>query len=132
MKYIAPIIGVVGGIIFIFMGFRILKEIKSFPQIEVVVDEVSHDSHIDTDGTVVNETNVFVTYTIDGESYREVLQSASGKLKKGDTVKVYYDPDDPTYVSAATKGSAYICMGVGALFAILTVFSVVRLVIKGR
>ncbi len=67
---------------------------------------------------------VTVTYTVDGKTYTEKLDYYSGSFKVGKTIKIMYDPADPSVVHGGQGFGIYIlCIGI-VLFA-YTVFSAV-------
>jgi len=119
MRFVAPIVAVVIGIVFIVMGCISLKQVKNFPTIEAVVTDVTRESTMDADGTYSTTTTVYVTYTIDGQEYEEILQNAGNDYTKGDEITVLYNPEDPTYVSGATKGSSTIGIIAGCVITVL-------------
>ncbi len=62
-----------------------------------------------------------VEYTVDGTTYRGELDTASGSYKVGKTIRVLYDPNDPSVVHDGGFIGVYF-MGVGAvILAVLVV-----------
>lgn len=68
---------------------------------------------------------VTVTYTVDGKTYTEKLDYYDGSYKVGKTIKIMYDPADPSVVhGGAGYGIVILCIGIVILA--VTVFSMVR------
>ncbi len=61
------------------------------------------------------EYTVMVGYDVNGTHYEEELGSYSPSYKEGGTVKVKYDPNDPSRVVAAGKGPGIYMIVIGAL-----------------
>ena len=63
--------------------------------------------------------DVSFTYTVNGKDYEGIFGNMSGTFKEGDSITVYYDPDDPGKVTNSKIGGilAPIFIVVGALAA---------------
>ena len=114
-KIFALIILIAGGILFIVLGLSGIKEIRTFPQTDATVAAVEREWVPNGDGGDTEQVKIRVSYTVDGKQYEEELQNAKSSLKKGDQLRVYYDPQKPEYVSGATKGMSMLEIGFGSL-----------------
>ena len=132
-KFVLPLFALVIGIVFVVMGFVDIKQSKSFPEIDVTVTRVEKEISYDADNTMTEETTVYVSYTVDGEEYEEIiLNNASGSLKEGDKLTVHYNPEKPEYVTAATTTSAIVKIALGAVAALAGVIIGLLAIIKGK
>ncbi len=119
-KWIVPVGFFLGGVLFIVLGCIGISQVKRFPQTDATVTSVRRETTYDAEGATETVT-VRVSYTVDGTKYDEELQDASGSLKEGETVRVCYDPEKPSYVTAASVTGGLVRLGVGALFAVIGV-----------
>ncbi len=129
-RFIAAVVLLAGGVVFIAMGARSLKEVDRFPKTEAVVARVEREWVPDSDGGDTEEISIFVTYTVDGKEYTERLNNTKTNLSEGDRITVHYDPDDPASVSGATKGMAAVYIVIGCALALggagSAVFALIR------
>ena len=88
-------------IVFSIFLFIIQDHNKNYIATEGVVSktELAEQAYTDTDGNYVEATyKVYVKYTAEGKEYEEVLGELSG-YKKGDKIKITYNPEDPSQIS---------------------------------
>ena len=131
-RFIVPLILIIGGLVFIFLGFTSLKEVNSFAKVEAVVSRVDVEETVDEEGTITTNETVYVKYTVDGKEYDELLQFAKSGCKVGDKLTVLYNQKNPSYVSGATKTMAFVYLGAGALVAVIGLFILFRSLVFGR
>ena len=119
-KWIVPVGFFLGGVLFIVLGCIGISQVKHFPQTDATVISVVRETTYDAEGATETVT-VRVSYTVDDTKYDEELQDAGGSLKEGETVRVCYDPEKPSYVTAASMTGSLVRLGIGALFAVIGV-----------
>ena len=83
---------------------------KGFVKTDAVIISLDETESDDDGDTMYLPT---VEYTVDGKTYTGVLDVASGSYKIGNTIKVQYDPADPSVVHSAGWFSIYL-LGVSA------------------
>lgn len=130
-KFLGPIILLVAGIVFVVLGSVSLKQVKTFPQVQAVVTNVE-TRIVETEDGTDKDITAYVKYTIDGVEYNEILQNAPGNISENDEITVRYNPEKPTYVTGATKGSGTIQIAIGAVAAVAGLAALAVTFIKGR
>ena len=131
-KLLAALLLIAGGVVFLVMGGISMKEINHYPQVSAVVSHIQRDWVPDSDGYDHEEIKIFVTYTVDGKEYTEELQNTKTDLNKGDSITVYYNPENPKEVSGATKGGMALQFAVGGVLLLAGLGTAAVTVIKGR
>ena len=92
------------GLILIIFGvvmFCINMKNQNYIKIDSTVTEVNkiQEAYLDTDGNQVEaEYSATVKYTVDGKEYTNTLDNV-GKLNVGDTMTIYYNPDNPSEIT---------------------------------
>lgn len=118
IKILASVIILAIGIVFIVLGAKNISQINTFPQVSAVVSEVVTETSTDADGNDTTEETVYVSYTVNGNEYNEILQYAEGSYNKGDSITVQYNPENPSYVIGATKKGGIIRIAFGCVLAL--------------
>ena len=131
-KLIVSVVAILGGILFIVLGFVGISQVKNFPEIEATVTSVETESTVDTDGTTTETTTVYVKYVVDGEEYNEQLDDASSNVKEGDQITVRYNPEKPNKVTATTKTAGFVRIAFGIVISLAGLVSLARFIIRGR
>ena len=132
VKLIGCVIAILGGILFIVMGFVGISQVKNYPEVKAIVTSVERDSTIDTDGTTNETVTVYVTYTVDGKEYNEQLDDANDNVKEGDKITVRYNPEKPEKVTATTKTAGFVRIAFGIVISLAGLVSLVLFIVKGR
>ena len=114
-KLLPLIIALVAGIVFIVTGCSNISQVKNFPEVNAVVTRIDTEITTDSDGTTTEDETVYVEYTVDDQTYNEVLQYAPGSVNENDEIVVRYNPEKPDYVTGATKNSGVVRIVVGAV-----------------
>lgn len=126
-KWGTPVVALAVAVVFLVLGFRNYSMQKNFTPVTAVVSDVEWLESADPD--VGDRTQVVhVTYVIGGKTYNEVLQYNSADLQVGETLTVKYDPDKPTYVTAANTKTTAAYIGLGIAFLAAAVFTIIRAV----
>ena len=83
---------------------------------DAVATIVRIDSERDSGGEKESDAmyTVYVTYTVDGTDYTELLDSYFPNYEVGKQVEVKYDPENPALVRTASVGFGVYLMIVGA------------------
>ena len=101
---------------------------KNYPQVNGVVSKADlyEEAHYEGDEHVDATYTIYVKYTVDGKEYEESLGELP-EMKVGTTVKLDYNPDDPTDISQPTgvilpiaMMAAGVAVLVGAVVSIVT------------
>ena len=90
------------------------------------------ETTIDEDGATSETATVYVSYTVDGTEYNEVLDDSNSDMKEGDKVTVRYNPEKPNKVTATTKTAGFVRIAFGAVILLAGLASLALLIIKGR
>lgn len=102
-------------------------------------------NYMETTGTIASVTEVpkaadesqtydlEINYTVDGIAYTTIFSGFSGNYKTGDTIKLFYNPDDPE-MTTNTKSNviAPIMIGAGALVLAFGVYKTVAAFKKSK
>ena len=132
VKLIASVIAILGGILFIVMGFVGISQVKNYPEVDAIVTSVERDSTIDADGTTTENITVYVSYTVDGKEYNEQLDDTNGDVKEGDQITVRYNPEKPDKVTATTKTAGIVRIVFGIVITLAGLASLVLFLTRGR
>lgn len=131
-KLIASVVAILGGILFIVLGCVGISQVKNFPEVEATVTSVEIETTIDEDGATSETATVYVSYTVDGTEYNEILDDSNSDMKEGDKLTVRYNPEKPNKVTATTKTAGFVRIAFGAVILLAGLASAVLLFIRGR
>lgn len=114
----------VGIILIVFGALMLATQPKEYAQTTGTVTSV--ERYEDADGSA--SYDVKFTFTVDGTEYEGVFSGEFGHLKSGDTVDVYYDPNNPENVSNTDSGGiiAPILIVVGGVAIVYGVYATVK------
>ena len=68
----------------------------------------------------------YVTYTVNGQTYTEALDSYAPSYEVGKAVKVKYDPANPATVRSASLGFSLYLIGIGAVLIVAAVVTMIK------
>ena len=122
-KLLYPLLVIIAGIAFIVFGAVNFAQHNKYVETDAVVSKVTI---IETFYDEPDDVEIMVRYTVDGKEYESLLNNTSTNLKEGQTIKVKYDPADPSKVISSIKSYAFIAIGLGALFALGGLFFLFR------
>jgi len=83
---------------------------------------VSVRESFDSDGDWIYYPTV--EYTVDGKTYRGELDVGSSSYREGDTIRVLYDPENPTVVHGASPLSILLIIFGAAMLVLLAVSTI--------
>ena len=96
------------GLLFFFAFIFIMKDTKEFAKtaqkVQAVVTDVQRSTTRRRGKTKVNY-DVYVQYTVNGNTYQEELNGGNGSMREGQAITVYYDPMNPRDVRKSLKNS---------------------------
>ena len=99
------------GLLFFFVFFLIMKDTKEFAKtaqkVQAVVTDVQRHTTRRRGKTKVNY-DVYVQYTVNGNTYQEELNGGNGSMREGQAITVYYDPMNPRDVRKSLKNNGMI------------------------
>lgn len=112
-----------------------VKDARNYVEVSAVISkaELVQEAYTESNGTRHEaEYNVFVKYSVGGREYESELGILAGNIKTGESMKVFYNPEDPAEVVQMRNQALipYICIGVGAIALIGGIISVVKAVQK--
>lgn len=125
------------GIILIVFGIivsGISNTRKDYPQTDAVVSkaELYEEAHTEGDNHVDATYTIYVRYTVDGKEYEQEL-GVLPEMKPGTTVKIDYDPKDPTNISQPVgKILPIAMMAAGAAMLIGGIVSIIHTANKNK
>ncbi|MBR6331756.1 MAG: DUF3592 domain-containing protein [Dehalococcoidales bacterium] len=122
-RLLITFLAILGGIAFVGFGVFNLIQQGSYIETTAIVSNVEYDYDYAREET---EVDITVKYTVDGKEYESLLNSTSTGYKIGDTLKIKYDPKDPSKVINSSKTYAFVAMGFGLVIVIAGVFSLLR------
>lgn len=117
----------------VFLGFSIFIGVSGnnteYIQITGTVAEI--EEYYDFDGEL--QHTVFVDYEVDGQKYEHTQYgSYSSSMKVGDTVNIFYNPEEPEHIQAeGFKTIPYVIGGAGVVAILVGGFLLVKKVITG-
>ncbi len=111
----AGIIFIIMGLIFFFVCLFITIDTKKFAETAQETTALITDvekTRVRRNGKYRTDYDVYVQYTVDGNTYNEELNGSSSLMSEGERITVYYDPANPRDVrkskSAGVQGFAMI------------------------
>lgn len=132
VKLLASVVAIAGGILFIVLGCVGISQVNNFPEVEATVTQVEIETTTDTDGTTSETATVYVSYTVDGTEYNEILDDSNSDMKEGDKITVRYNPEKPEKVTATTKTAGFVRIAFGIVIALAGIVSLALFIIRGR
>ena len=111
----------------IFGTFRFFKDTSNWPQVEAVVTSSKYLTSDDS-GSETYETDY--EYEVDGISYQSYIHEYT-QYQKGDRIKIYYDPEDPT-TTITSQGEYGFTGCIGIVFGLFCIGSMAWGAIKAR
>ncbi len=122
-RVLLTLLAILAGLVFVGFGVFNLIQQSKYIETTAVVSNVDYEyDYVDEE----TDVEITVRYTVDGKEYESILNSTSTNYKVGDTLKIKYDPKDPSKVINASKSYAFIAIGFGLLVIIICVFSLLR------
>lgn len=99
------------------LSFNAFKSKAEVIEAQITRIDVNHVRKTDT-GTR-SDCDVWVSYTIDGREYDTELNYYTSGMHEGDTIEIFFDPDDPLNIKADTLLLDIIFIGLGGVFTII-------------
>ena len=122
-------------IIFSIFVFIANEHNKNYIPIEAIVSktELYEEAYTDVDGNYVEATyTVYVKYTVNEREYNVALGEFSG-YKKGDKIKIAYNPENPEEITQQTGIILPIAMFIGGIVALIWgVISFIKVIKKHK
>ncbi len=124
------------GIIILLFGIVTfgVKDARNYVEVSAVISkaELVREAYTENGNHHDAEYDVYVKYTVNGREYESELGILAGNIKTGESMKVFYNPEDPGEVVQMRNQALipYICIGVGAIALIGGIISVVKAVQK--
>ena len=114
--------GILAAICFVAGVYSTFFHSQGFIKTTATIVDVERDSG--TDDASDTYTPI-VSYTVNGKTYTGMLDQASSQYKVGQTIRVLYDPNDPTVVHGGSGMGIYLMVVSAAILAFI-LFSSVR------
>ncbi len=139
---IALILGAIFALIAILLPLMMYvndQAAESYTPVSAIVDSaVSDRVNSGRTKTNINNNNVDIQYEVDGKTYTAYLSNVdtyNGSLNKGDSITVYYNPDDPSEVAVKTSPRValfkIILTVISGLAALLAIYAGVTIAKRG-
>ena len=100
-----------------------------------VITDVKEYRITDNDGDSVDKHDIYLTYTVNGDKFENVIKDADINVSSGQELEIYYDPENPSeFVSPENvKQSAWFDIVIGFIliagpFVILIINKIVQLI----
>ncbi len=118
------------GVVFMIVGFIMKAEDARFKETALettaVITDIEAYTRRDSEGKKRTDYDVYVEYTIQGQTIREKINSYSSSMYEGQTITVLYSPDNPFDVRVDAGFSAHIVfIAMGGFFALLGLLLVI-------
>ena len=114
----------ISGALGVYLGFFATRGYEKTTAVITRIDEERVWSAADETNEI--DYTVYVTYTVDGKEYNEILGSYAPGYKAGKELEVLYDPADPTRVSTASVGFSLYLILLCAILLGVAVFTILR------
>lgn len=118
-KYAVTAFLLIGGLVFTITGVVKVYQICKYPSTTAVITKIEFEEGV---GDEAYSYDVTVKYAVDGTSYEGMIDTGKSSMKVGDSVKIRYNPENPTTITSAGVGVVAISLGLGVL---LLVFGIV-------
>lgn len=106
------------GMSFFWAGIIHTVSFNSFKsKAETVLAEITYIDSRSARRDSSTRTDVWVSYTVDGQQYETKLNYYTTGMHVGDTIEIYVDPENPSKIKAGTVLGDVIFMLVGGVFA---------------
>lgn len=123
------------GVIFLIIGLFVAKDEKEFRenalQTTGTITEITVDYIRKTDGKTKKEYDVYIEYTVDGIVYNDRLSYYDSSMHKGQSITLYYNPEDPSDVIGEKTGTGVFIL-VSCFFIILGIVFIIPSVLSGN
>ncbi len=97
-QLIGTIIALVFGIVLIVLGFVTKHKQSDYTETTATITNIETEPGA---GDEADSHRVFVKYTVDGKEYNEELDNYKSSYSVGDTIKVKYNPENPSDVTSS-------------------------------
>lgn len=100
---------IIAGLVFFFVSLGIISDAKKFGETAqettaVVTDVERH--RVRRNKKYRTEYDIFISYEVNGITYNEELSGGNSTMREGETIKVYYNPYNPTDVRSSKSVTA--------------------------
>lgn len=121
MNFIAVIILVLMGALFIMIGVSTVRSDKEFFKTAVPAMGTISDIQTKSRGSNEKEHIVSVSYEVDGQSYSGELTYYHSGMAVGQNIEIWYQPDNPSVMQTKTGSTAgkMLTIGGGIVFLLL-------------
>ncbi len=105
----AGIIFMVFGLVFFAISLGLVMDAKKFSEAAQETTAVIYDvetHRVRRNKKYRTEYDVYVQYQANGSTYKAELDGGNASMDIGETIKVYYDPDNPRDVRSSKNGGA--------------------------
>lgn len=110
------------GMMFALAGIMHMISLNEFKEraeaVEAEITYIDHSRSTRSRHTSAH-TDVFVSYTVDGQEYERDLNYYTAGMHVGDTIEIYVDPENPSHIEADAVFGDVIFMIVGGIFAFI-------------
>lgn len=117
------------GAVFLAVGIYIsCFSTKGLVETTGVIDRI--ETRIETNHAGSDEDHdVYVSYTVDGQSYTSLSNVYSSSYRVGKEIKIFYDPNDPAVIRGDGKLLGMIFAGIGGIMVLCSIGSLIFIVV---
>ena len=112
LRYVFPIVLLIGGIMFTITGISKLIAVAQYPTATAIITDVEIEEGV---GDESDSYTYFVKYSVEGTNYEGELDSNKMSYEVGKTVTIRYNPENPEKITSMSAGTAIFVTAFGAL-----------------
>jgi len=114
MKYVLPVVLIVAGAMWVFLGVKNVVASKTWPEVTSKVSRI--EEYFDaSDDTETTKYHIYVEYKVEGKTYEAMLDEPKSSYKEGDEVVIRYNPNKPEETSSTSTFGKIILLAFGGL-----------------
>ena len=123
----------VAGALFMGLGITISMSYKNFVKVAGFTQAEITDISVKRDSDGDKHYDVWISYEVDGKTYENKSDSYNISMKRGQSIGVYYDKNDPYIIKSEQKGFAveYVFIAIGAVLFLIGVIVPLISILKG-
>jgi len=109
-RYATPVVIIIMGIVLVVFGNVRKQRDSSYIKTEGVITAIESDYDFATE---TEEHTVYVKYTVDGVEYNSTMGDFEASFKEGQTIKIAYNPANPSEILYQGGVSMGLIIGIG-------------------
>ncbi len=122
MQFLIPGVIVLLGAVTLVFGFIRLHNYNTFT--DTTAEVMAVNSYYDTDDSL--HRDIYVRYTVDGETFDELLDESGSGYRKGQIVNIRYNPDNPAEITSGKISGSILTIAFGLVVVLVGAFTFVK------